>query len=413
MPSPPATPDQDRAGHTRSGVSFSPTGRASKVDDRAARVNRRENEKRKASSSQNTKGTEKKNKTSKIISSKQGTSRVGSGAGAKRQANYLEDEDYLIACAYVNVSVDPIKGVGQKSEAFWTRVLEKYVLLSEKYLSENGVEIPVRNKQSLEQRRKKKISKSVQLWNKFYKQVKSLPRSGWNEDNYIEEAGKLYQAEVGEPFKCAKCVPVVHKLPKFDPMITSSVVSHSSSPRDAADDGSNPSTDVVSNPPRPGNVTNTAPAQGSKLARPLGMKKAKKLAKLEQSAMNQRATVTSSAAASASAETMLEDKTEMIGVTKELVAVFKANTMLKEKDLQARQEERLMRMAEMYMSAGQKEKALALLAKIEESACAISADVPSAINVEGGRNKNVAKDDTNNSDLNSVLNSISASAEIP
>ena len=33
--------------------------------------------------------------------------------------------------------------------------------------------------------------------------------------------------------------------------------------------------------------------------------------------------------------------------------------------------------------------------------------------MEGGRNKNVAKDDTNNSDLNSVLNSISASAEIP
>jgi hypothetical protein len=423
MPSPPATPDQDRAGHTRSGVSFSPSigtaketvGRASKVDDRSARINRRENEKRKASSSQKTKGMEKKNKTSKTILSRQGTSPAGSGAGAKRQANYSEDEDYLIACAYVNVSVDPIKGVGQKSEAFWTRVLEKYVLLSEKYLSENGVEIPVRNKESLEQRWKKKISKSVQLWNKFYKQVKSLPRSGWNEDNYIEEAGKLYQAEVGEPFKCAKCVPVVHKLPKFDPMITSSVVSHSSSPRDVADDdGSNPSTgDVVSTPPRPRNVTNTAPAQGSKLARPLGMKKAKKLAKLEQSARNQRATVTSSVAASASAETLLEDKTEMIGVTKELVAVFKANTMLKEKDLQARQEERLMRMAEMYMSAGQKEKALALLAKIEESASAISADVPSAINVEGGRDKNVAKDDTNNSDLNSVLNSISASAEIP
>lgn len=167
MPSTPATPDQDRAGHTRSGVSFSPqhqhstaakeTGRASKVDGRAARVNRRETEKRKASSSQNTKGTEKKIKTSKTILSKQSTSPAGSGAGAKRQANYSEDEDCLIACAYVNVSVDPIKGVGQKSEAFWTRVLEKYVLLSEKYLSENGVEIPVRNKESLEQRWKKKI----------------------------------------------------------------------------------------------------------------------------------------------------------------------------------------------------------------------------------------------------------------
>ena len=78
------------------------------------------------------------------------------GAGTKRQANYSEDEDYLIACAYVNVSVDPIKGVGQKSETFWTRVLEKYVILSEKYHFENGVEIPVRNKESIEQRWKKK-----------------------------------------------------------------------------------------------------------------------------------------------------------------------------------------------------------------------------------------------------------------
>ena len=84
-----------------------------------------------------------------------------------------------------------------------------------------------------------------------------------NEYDYIDKAGKLYQAEVDEPFKCAKCVPVVQKLPKFDPMITSSVVSNSSSPRDATNDGLTPSTDVVSNPPRPGNVTNTAPAQGS------------------------------------------------------------------------------------------------------------------------------------------------------
>jgi hypothetical protein len=59
--------------------------------------------------------------------------------------------------------------------------------------------------------------------------------------------------------------------------------------------------------------------------------------------------------------------------------------MLKEKDLQARQEDKWIRMAEMYMSAGQKEKGLAVLAKLEESTTAISADVPSAINVEGDK----------------------------
>ncbi len=57
----------------------------------------------------------------------------------KRQANFPQDEDFMLCCAYVNVSVDPIIGVGQKSETFWTRVL----LLTEKHLSDYGAELPV------------------------------------------------------------------------------------------------------------------------------------------------------------------------------------------------------------------------------------------------------------------------------
>ena len=98
--------------------------------------------------------TTKKKKTSKAL--------LSGGAGAtKNQANYSEDEDYLITSAYVNVSEDPIWGVGQKADTFWTQVFEKYVILSENYPSNNGVEIPVWNKDSIEQRWKKKISKSV------------------------------------------------------------------------------------------------------------------------------------------------------------------------------------------------------------------------------------------------------------
>jgi hypothetical protein len=54
----------------------------------------------------------------------------------KRQANFSQDKDFMLCCAYVSVSVDPIVGVGQKSETFWTRVLEKYLLLTEKHLSD-------------------------------------------------------------------------------------------------------------------------------------------------------------------------------------------------------------------------------------------------------------------------------------
>ena len=53
----------------------------------------------------------------------------------------------------------------------------------------------MRTKESIEQRWKKKISKCVQHWNISYRQLKSVDRSGWNEDKYIEQAGNLYSLD--------------------------------------------------------------------------------------------------------------------------------------------------------------------------------------------------------------------------
>ena len=81
----------------------------------------------------------------------------------KRQAHFSQDKDFILCCAFVNVSVDPIIGVGQKSETFWTQVLEKYLLRTEKHLSDYGAELLVRNSASLQQRWKKKIEHPMQL----------------------------------------------------------------------------------------------------------------------------------------------------------------------------------------------------------------------------------------------------------
>ena len=85
----------------------------------------------------------------------------------KRQAHFSQDKDFILCCAFVNVSVDPVIGVGQKSEPFWTQVLEKYLLLTEKHLSDYGAEFQVQNSASLQQRWKKKIAHPMQLWNKI------------------------------------------------------------------------------------------------------------------------------------------------------------------------------------------------------------------------------------------------------
>jgi DNA mismatch repair ATPase MutL len=72
-------------------------------------------------------------------------------AGRKKFANYSEDDDYLIAMAFVHVTVDPIRGVGQKSETFWTQVHEKFCLLQQKELAVIGFDIIVRTRDSIEQ----------------------------------------------------------------------------------------------------------------------------------------------------------------------------------------------------------------------------------------------------------------------
>jgi hypothetical protein len=70
----------------------------------------------------------------------------------------------------------------------------------------------------------------------------------------------------------------------------------------------------------------------------------------------------------------------IVGVTQDLVAAFKANTVLKEQDLRARREDKWMQMAKLYFSCGEKEKGLALLARLE---CTRPADVPpSSIDVD-------------------------------
>ena len=89
----------------------------------------------------------------------------------------------------------------------------------------------------------------------------------------MEEAGKLCFEEVGEDFKYVKCVSVLHKLPKFDPMVaqindSSSMPTSVTAGADA--DPESDSTSVAAGSAGAGNshkkkkkVNNTEPAQGS------------------------------------------------------------------------------------------------------------------------------------------------------
>jgi hypothetical protein len=55
-------------------------------------------------------------------------------------------------------------------------------MLPQKELVESGQYIQVQTKDSIEQRWKKRIAKSVQQWNKHYKQLKGMNKSRWHEE---------------------------------------------------------------------------------------------------------------------------------------------------------------------------------------------------------------------------------------
>jgi hypothetical protein len=78
--------------------------------------------------------------------------------------------------------VDLIRGVGQKGENFWMQVHDIFYMLPQKELVESGQHIQVQTKDSIEQRWKKRIAKSVQLWNTHYKQLKGMNKSRWHEE---------------------------------------------------------------------------------------------------------------------------------------------------------------------------------------------------------------------------------------
>jgi hypothetical protein len=106
--------------------------------------------------------------------------------------------------------------------------------------------------ESLKQRYLKVIAKAVAKYNKLYGLLKNQNKSGWTQEDYIEEAARLYEKEEGKPFHFDLCVEVLHQVPKFDPMV---------------DQG-----ELASRGKR---VNNAALPQGPTINRPIGSNKAK------------------------------------------------------------------------------------------------------------------------------------------
>lgn len=278
---------------------------------------------------------------------------VGDVGTRMKNRNFTTDEDIFLSMAFVNASTSPVLGNDQKADDFWRHVKENFqTLCSSKGLSHSST----RDASSLRNRFKRHIQREVNIWNGYFKRIKAKNQSGKTEADLVDDATKEYLLSEGKNFRFAGCIPALHQMPKFNPMVDDDSLG-------ITDDDAN-----VANPIK-------AP-MGSKLPRPIGAKAAKQKMKEERSFATQE---------SLSATAMAE----LTGATKDLAKAVskKADVDAKKAEVQA-----LMRMAELYNSMGDMETALKKIKEAEEMQkkpmptsttpeSAINSSVPSNIDV--------------------------------
>jgi hypothetical protein len=102
-------------------------------------------------------------------------SKTGSSSGGRpsKASNFVAVENVALCKAYVNVTLNPINGVGQKSKEFWDHVHRKYCLFLK---DDNPSEaLPEQDSVSLKNQFQRQIQKKMNVYNKYYKQVKECP----------------------------------------------------------------------------------------------------------------------------------------------------------------------------------------------------------------------------------------------
>ena len=119
---------------------------------------------------------------------------------------WFQEADLYLSQAWVQSSNDPIVGNYQEGKSFWQSIQEAYRKFS-----------PTNEERSLQalQARWADINKNSTKFNGIYVQIKRVPRSGYNEEKYIQDALALYNDEEKENFPFLACWHYLKDKPKW------------------------------------------------------------------------------------------------------------------------------------------------------------------------------------------------------
>ncbi len=139
-----------------------------------------------------------------------------------RSPNFAPWEDLLLSKAWVSVSMDPSVGCNQKKESFWKRVEEKFNLLYDAYepTEDEGVKaVGGRTAAQIDNRFTKNIRTDIVLFNKYFAQIHIEKPSGVPFKHHVYLAMDRFMSIENRVFKFESCVPVLHQVPKYNPIL--------------------------------------------------------------------------------------------------------------------------------------------------------------------------------------------------
>ena len=119
---------------------------------------------------------------------------------------WFQEADLHLSLAWVQSSDDPIVGNYQDGKSFWQTIQAAYRKFS-----------PTNEERSLAsiQARWSDINKKSTKFNGIYTQIKRVPRSGYNDEKYIQDALALYNDEEKESFPFLACWHYLKEKPKW------------------------------------------------------------------------------------------------------------------------------------------------------------------------------------------------------
>ena len=126
--------------------------------------------------------------------------------------NWTDEEDVMLADSWCGVSNDPIKSNQQSGETFWERIFARFSSKMQKRFGDQAESIRT---VTAVQNRWSAMNHDINKFVGCLAQVKAVPKSGYNEEDYVADALSTYRADHGKPFRFLRAWERVKDDPKW------------------------------------------------------------------------------------------------------------------------------------------------------------------------------------------------------